>query len=579
MPSTNVLFKKGVLSDLFASDGSIKSGVTVVNGALYFAMNKSDSGEERGKLYLGEDNKLVPIGEDVVLRTVSQISALPTASLHKGEFYYSENGNILAYSNGSQWSQVNSSARLITSSTAMTVSGTNNTATVGMEVTDQIGGDANSQHTVEGAFTLSGGSNVTITTSAQTITVSAKDTTYDMAATSAGTETVDGHTRSLGANINLTETGTATTTDTVKIKSTSSVVASVNANGEIELAVDTSGVGSITDLQAGTGHVQDDGTAVSGATGSYGFHYRAVSTTASYAGNIDPQITVKNAAGNALTAVHFVDGVAALDVFSTQAVVDKIAEAMEAANAMTYRGSASEMSDITGVSGGLHNGDVFIATEAFTIGNGYNVDNGNKVEPGYLVVVHGGTEDGTDGTITTPTSATYTVIKSNDTDTHYSVEGINGGMQFNEGDESIGTLTFSGGTSIDVTATSTTASQLVTISHATLTATNYTTTASSVTANYGNDHTATLSVVTGVTVNRQGHTTGVTVTPIVITDTRLTTTASTSVSAASNTATIAMTFSDTAENAATASFSLTSSSLEITNTGSQVAMNLIWGSF
>lgn len=99
--SVNVLFKKGLLSELFDSNGAVKSTVTLVNGALYFAMNKSDSGEERGKLYLGEDNKLVPIGEDVILRTVSQISALPTASLHKGEFYYSEQGNILAYSDGS----------------------------------------------------------------------------------------------------------------------------------------------------------------------------------------------------------------------------------------------------------------------------------------------------------------------------------------------------------------------------------------------------------------------------------------------------------------------------------------------
>ena len=573
MPDVNVLFKKGSLSDLFNANGTIKTGVTIVEGALYFALNTSDSGEERGKLYLGEQNqKLIPIGEDVVLRTVSQISALPTASLHKGEFYYSETGNILAYSNGSTWAQVNSSARLLETSGAMTSTVTNNVATVNMTVQDQIGSDATSRNTATGSFSLTGSDNITLAGSGNNITISAQDTTYELSGSSAGTETTAHGSRSAGANILLTETGTSTTTDTLLIKSTDSVVATYT-NGHIELAVDTSGVGSVTSLAAGTGKVDGDGTPQTGTDSTHGFHYKVSSTTSTFGANIDPQITVKNAAGNALTAVHFVDGVAALDVYSTDAVTAKINDAMQAANAMTYRGSANTASAITGAQ--LHNGDVFLATNGFSLPEGYTVDPvGATIEEGYLIVVHGGTEN--NGVISNNAQATYTIIKANDTDTTYSVSGIANGMQFNQGSQAIGTLTLSGGTAINISS-GTSTSQVITVSHATVTTTSTTTTASE--AQYSS-HTATLNVVTSVSVNSQGHVTDYTITPNQITDTGLKSVTS-SVAASSNTATVSFTVEDSANTSSTAAFSLTSDSLNIatTTTTGQLAVNLVWGSF
>lgn len=91
----NVLFKKGLKANLPTAGTN-----DVVDGALYFAINDTSLGaEQRGKLYLGDANhNLIPIGEDIILKAVANMSALPTAADHIGEFYYIEDGNILAFS-------------------------------------------------------------------------------------------------------------------------------------------------------------------------------------------------------------------------------------------------------------------------------------------------------------------------------------------------------------------------------------------------------------------------------------------------------------------------------------------------
>lgn len=445
-----------------------------------------------------------------------------------------------------------------------------------MTIHDQIGTDVNTQGTATGSFTLTGSDNVTLVGNGNNITISAQDTTYELSGSSAGTETTATGQRSAGANIHLTETGTSTTTDTILIRSTDSVVATYS-NGAIELAVDTSGVGSVTGLASGNGKVAADGAASTATDSANGFYYKVSSTTATFGANIDPQISIKNAAGNVESTIHFVNGTASLDVYSTQAVNDRIDSVLQAANAMTYQGSVTTMSELTDHTGGLHNGDVFLATNGFAT-TGYTVDPvGAEVKEGYLIVVHGGTES--NGVISDPASATYTVIKANDTDTTYTVTSIANGMQFNKisgtTSQSIGTLTISAGTAMDVSSGSSTTAQVITISHATITTT--TTTASTVTAQYAS-HKATVNVVTSVSVNSQGHTEEVVVTPIEITDTGLKSVAS-SVSTTANVATVTMTVADSADTTSSASFALTSSSLELTSSGKQVAVNLVWGSF
>ena len=607
----NVLFKKGVLTDLFNTDGSLKSGITPVNGAIYFALNKEDTGEERGKLYLGEDNKLIPIGEDVILKTVVSTSNLPQANKHKGEFYYCTTGNILAYSDGSNWVQVNTNTTLTSTNQDTEVSVSSNIANISHAITDNGGHESDGSHSIEG------GNNVTITASTTTnrIVISAKDTTYTMSAASAGTDAGTG--RSNGANIVLTDNNSTPVVNTVSIKSTPSVVASVNNNGEIELAVDTSGVGSVTGVDFNGGQVDAEHDSI---TSSEGFHISVSSTTSTYAANLNPGIAVKNAAGTALQPVHFTTAATAtsttnplgesnepilvLDVYSRQAVQDKIDELARAVNAMTYRGTASDLSDITSSQAGLHNGDVFLADASFSFADDepthtYNASGGNgldgkAVAPGYLVIVQG-TEDPDSGLITDPTTATYAIVKANDTDTTYTISSIANGIEFNEvsggSADAIGSIAINQGTAITVGAAGTT-SKVITVSHADVTHTTTTATTpitGTSTSDIQGRIVTTYTVVASVSVNDQGHVTNVTTAPLEVSNDILKA-ASTTVSASGAlatgyTASIGHVIEDTSGNSVTAAYELKSDTLEMTAVASTtttpaiVNVNLIWGTF
>ncbi len=609
----NVLFKKGVLTDLFNTDGSLKSGITPVNGAIYFALNKEDTGEERGKLYLGEDNKLIPIGEDVILKTVVSTSNLPAAAKHKGEFYYCTTGNILAYSDGLNWVQVNTNTVLTATIQDTGVNVNNNIANISHSITD------NGNHASEGYHSLEGGNNVTLTASTTTnrIIISAKDTTYTMSAASAGTDPATA--RSNGANIVLTDNNSTPVVNTVSIKSTPSVVASVNGNGEIELAVDTSGVGSVIGVDFNGGQVDGEHNSL---TSSEGFHISVKTsdgTRSTYAANLNPGIAVKNAAGTALQPEYFTTAATAtssnnplgegnnpiivLDVYSRQAVQDKIDELARTVNAMTYRGTVSDLSGIVSSQAGLHNGDVFLADASFSFADdpnhtysasGGNGLDGKAVAPGYLVIVQG-QENAETGLITDPTTATYAIVKANDTDTTYTISGIANGIQFNEvsggSANAIGSITVNQGTAITVGATGTT-SKVLTVSHASVqhTATTATTPITGTTTNDNSGRfVTTYSVVASVSVNDQGHVTDVTTAPLEVSNDILKA-ASTTVSASGAlatgyTASISHTIEDTSGNAVAAAYQLKSDTLELTaiastsSTPAMVNVNLIWGTF
>lgn len=595
--SVNVLFKKGLLTELFNENGTLKSGITPVNGAIYFAVNKEDSGEERGKLYLGEDNKLIPIGEDITLKSVADISALPQdASKHKGEFYYCITGNILAYSDGTNWVQVNTNTTLEANGQDTQVSVASNAATISHAIKDT--GTGTNQKESDGSFKLTGGSNVTVAagTGPNNIEISAKDTTYDLGVESAGQDA--GNNRSLGVNVTLTDNNATPGKDSIQIKSTDSVIAKLN-NGAIELEVDTSGVGSVTSVDFGGG--QSDAShdhVIDGETGLQGFHISVRDSSnggTCRADNLNPKISIKNAAGTeearvAFTSTAFEDKspVAALDVYSTTAVNARIDELKRTINAMTYRGAAGSLTDVTTPSGGLHHGDVFVATNAIDFA-GYTTSTGSpkKAEPGYLIIVEG--TENNNGVIADPSTATYTIVKANDTDTTYTVSAIANGIQINEvangAANAIGSLTVSEGSVIDVVESGIGANKTVTINHADVTSTTSTASATATASTDGGiQHTQIIGAVTGVTVDSKGHVTNVTTSSITLNDTQLKSVAHTASATGSSlaegyVATVTTTVGDSAANELRANFSLKSNTLEMAEDNGQVAINLIWGSF
>ena len=590
--SVNVLFKKGLLTELFDANGSLKSTITPVNGAIYFALNKSDTGEERGKLYLGEDNKLIPVGEDVVLKTVANTGLLPTPSLHKDEFYYCTSGNILAYSDGTNWVQINTNTTLLGNQQDTEVSVASNAATISHAIKDT--GTGTNQKESDGSFKLTGGTNVTIAsgTGTNNIEISAKDTTYDLGVESAGNDA--GNNRSLGVNVTLMDNNSPANKDSIQIKSTSSVLAELK-NGAIELSVDTSGVGSVTGVDFGGGQsVANHDSAAAGDDALNGFHISVSSTTSTFADNLNPKISIKNAAGTeearvAFTSTAFEDKspVAALDVYSTTAVNAKIDELKRTINAMTYRGAAGSLTDVTTPSGGLHNGDVFVATNAISFAD-YTTSTGSptQAEPGYLIIVEG--TENNNGVIADPSTATYTIVKANDTDTTYTVSAVTNGIQINEvsngAANAIGSLTVSEGSVIDVVESGTDANKVVTINHADVTSTTSTASATATASSSGDQHTQIIGAVTGVTVDSKGHVTNVTTSSITLNDTQLksvshSTAATGSSLAEGYIATITTSVADSNGTELDANFSLKSNTLEMAKDGNQIAVNLIWGSF
>ena len=254
---------------------------------------------------------------------------------------------------------------------------------------------------------------------------------------------------------------------------------------------------------------------------------------------------------------------------------------------MTYRGAAGSLTDVTAPSGGLHNGDVFVATNAISFAD-YTTSTGSPktAEPGYLIIVEG--TENNNGVIADPSTATYTIVKANDTDTTYTVSAITNGIQINEvsngAANAIGSLTVSEGSVINVVESGTGAAKIVTINHADVASTTSTATATATTASSGIQHTQIIGAVTGVAVDSKGHVTNVTTSSITLNDTQLRSVAHTASATGSSlaegyVATVTTTVADSAANELSANFSLKSNTLEMAEDNGQVAINLIWGSF
>ena len=540
----NIKFLRGSQTNLPVSGSN-----DVIDGALYFSINQADAGEERGKLFLGDANhKLIPIGEDIILKVVDDVRHLPQATLHSNEFYYCTSGNILAFSNGAEWVQVNANTDTQLDSDNSVGFSVAADGTVTYSIQDTAG------TIIQKSFKIAAGSNnVDIgrdaTTGALTISVD-PDTTYTL-----GTSTS-------ADDVNITLTPSAGTASSVKIKDTETIdVTRDSVTGDISLNVKTNAISGVADIDFINGSGTYDSTTHTTADDD-GFTVAIITSSGDeQVDSIDPVIAYgKTGASNA----HFVNGTATLNVPTVTDLSDAIAELQRTINAMTYRGIASSATTITGAT--LHNGDVFLADAEFTI-------DGKTVKPGYLIVVQG--SENPSGVVTNPT---YDVVKGNDTDTTYTMVHAATAMSIQDKDGgSIGTLALAGGTSITlsndlVVGTNT---NTVTITHANVTRTDSTAAA----AEQNATEELVFTVVTGVATNSQGHVTGVTTKQITGTDTNLDIgTFSATVTAANNVATITS-LSDGNDALQIVSKIASTGSLQVTGSGDTTTIDLVWGSF
>ena len=305
--------------------------------------------------------------------------------------------------------------------------------------------------------------------------------------------------------------------------------------------------------------------------------------------------------------VHFVSGTATLDVLTATEVTTLINDLEKNINAMTYMGvvdayDANDAGTNKLTSQIAHNGDVYLATESFSIPANKIVPtpSGNdpvEVKPGYMVVMQGDEitdpSQGTVGTIPANT-VKYVVVAGNDTDTQYQVETKSHGIKIKSGNAVTGEIGLTAGQGIDLTDTVSggksntieVAVSDVTRSDGTATSTVQVENGTGVSVDSGTAQ-QTFAVVTGVSTNSRGQVTGVSTTNLTLKDTHIdlgnfetSITGSNAEATPTSQATVQMQSNGAVRKAL--NFKLASSSLAVskaTSATDTVQVDLVWGSF
>lgn len=383
-------------------NGVAVTGAAAADGVFYLTTDTN-------RLYVGNNGKAVPVNQGI--RTVTNTTELSQITGQPGEFYYVSNGNILAVYSNNQWIQINTDTGIDRLVNTIASAGTN-AASIATRVYDSKGGE------VSDAFDIAVENGLTLEIVEDNLTdagapedktpkIKIKGDTHTLTAAGDGTNkakvTLGSTNGSASGNVTLavTKNGTLTT----------------DANNNISLEIkdtylpssDTAGAGAITVTEDATGFK----VTVADSDGNDSFD------------RIDPQIKIGNAA-----AVPFVNGVATLDGYSKGEIDSKL----QALNAMTYRGTVGASGSagtgltldsnkyITAITGYKDDqndavyrvGDTFLLIEDFTFRASGDTA-ARKYEAGSLLIARG-TE--TAGVITSNLSFDV-VEESNNTDTTY----------------------------------------------------------------------------------------------------------------------------------------------------------------
>lgn len=536
----NVGFKLGTQAKV---DELLKTpGTAVVEGSFYLT-------NDTHRLYIGQkanssdaNAQLFAVNEGVI--TVATINDLPNVStdngsVYAGRFYYVTAGNILCVHNGKAWVQINSNTDTTIDEHSVSVSAENNVGTI----TDKI--NLSNKKDKNASYTITGTNGITITGTGTALTLSGD--TYTLSGT------VDNN----AATLKLDSTNTDNDSSVV-ISGTSNVTVTQDASTK-KITVDAVD----TTVKTVAGASVKDGN---------GFSISVTDTkNATKSGTIDPQVKV----GKTKTStVHFVNGVATLDVYSASDIDDK----MKALNAMTYKGTLGTDGTISALpTTNVSIGDSYLVSTRQTI-------NGSNVYPGSLIIARG-TEDPATGYITG--NIIWDVVQSTqDSDTTYQFENVEGGIQMRSSTKTlVGSMKIAGDGNY-ITASSKSASnadqdQVITLSHKTITQTD-STEAALTQKKVGNTD---ITTVVGVSRDTAGHVTGIKTKKITLVDTNSAVSAvSYDTSVANNVGTV--TGSVTTKNAAnadttkTGTFTLASDTMAVTANGvNGLKVDLTWGSF
>lgn len=317
-----VQFKKGTqsaLTNLLSLNGtpnSFSEGsfyLTTDTDRLYFAQSSSE---------------LVPLNQ--FIRTVDQVVADNTPGAEKtglpvsaadGDYYYAKKENVLAVwdSDTNSWTQLNPDTNdtLNTSVTALSsaTESANNTASINLSVSDTA------NNSVTGKVNITGGTNVAVTQSNNTITISSgvSDNTQYEIGTAASTLTLGSNETAAQIALDADNSGTDSHID---IKSANGFLQVSQSNDIITLEAFDQGINNLSTAFDNSGNLT---TTISDNRGGQG-----------YSSTVTPTITYGKTGTK--PSVTFVGGTATLDVYTTTEIDNKLTNTIAVADAMSFKG-------------------------------------------------------------------------------------------------------------------------------------------------------------------------------------------------------------------------------------------------
>lgn len=547
----NVLFKRGTQVDL----NSLIDKKVFQEGTFYLTTDTD-------RLYFAQsNNELVDLNRNI--QTVNTIEELntwannPANSVQPGDFFYILNDNILCIRNATNtgWTQLNPDTKLKEEDQHNTFSTSTNSVTVKSTITDTQNNKS------EGSFTVEGGGVIKVTKGEDgVIKISAEagiDTTYkltDEAASAAG---------KTGASIVLTNQ--SNNEDVQKINILGSGQATITQDGNGNIIVDAAG----TDLEDGSASFDANGELTIGFETSTG-----VGTTA----KVTPIIKVGE---NASETVKFANGTATLPVYTKSETDTKIANAIQVADAMTYRGTAASDSFLTSLVS-VSKGDTYKSTFTGEI-------NGQDVNKGDLIISN--SADGTSGA-----AADWQVVPSGN-DQLIEAEEVTNGLELTDNGLTLAKVSIAAGDNLAVTSEGTLENgKVITVSHAGPQAgTLVTKDSEAETITQGTMAELTIPVIDTVKVDEHGHISEIALNEYKVVDTHLsiesadfsrkvTNSADAKGTITDSEAEITLTIETSDGDTTSNKLNLQSNSLVFTETTGangvvETAVNLVWGSF
>ena len=484
----NVLFLQGTQANLnnLIANGNAKEG------AFYLTYDTH-------RLYIGRNNgtKVIPVAVNEGVVTVAAVANLPTTGVNAGEFYYASKENILCVYNGQQFIQINTDKDTTNASLTNTVSATANVATIETVVKDSA------DHEIQDTFKIKDSSGHTIIAVINEGTEQNPKYVLDLKA--------DKYT--LSSNV-ATESNAATATIALASENTAEdsnvkIVAGDNVNivadGANKFKISSSYVNTV---------IATNGVAVE-------LDKYDEDTNKNATGKITVSIT--DTAGQVYTgeseAITYKVGNTSYIPGSTLPVYTKteVDNALNGLNGMTYKGTVGVSKSLPTLASGVSVGDTYLvdADNKISVAAGSSYS-GEAITAGKGdLLIATGTE--TNGIITSDLKWSYVPAGDDaEHDTHYTwdSDATNNKKTLTEaGTVNVGSWQLKAGTNtpIDISSTDSNGAMITTIKHADVSHTD---------SSGGTENSVlSLTVVSGVEVNDQGHVTDVETTTYNLLDT------------------------------------------------------------